>query len=156
MSLKKDATKINNKIKVVEIDSDNDNIKEDVNKDIKPKNKGGRLKKSDKYKEERLDIVNKINNILGVTETNKKFYTYDLDKDEAKQKEIMKLKDDVEKYFASKQNALFSKDKHQRDYLLLIRLVYKDMKIKMSHITTTITRDDKKVQSGGYLLENDE
>ena len=151
MSLKKDAAKINNKIKVVESDSDNDNIKE--NKSV-IKNLGGRPKKADKYKKERLEILNKINNILDITETNKKFYTYDLDKNELKQKEITNLKDDINKYFGSKQSAIFTKETTQRDYLLLIRIVFKEMKIKMNHITTTIVRDDKKVPSGGYLLEN--
>jgi len=103
MSLKKDAAKINNKIKVVESDSDNDNIKEDVKKlnkkeilKIKP---AGRPKREEIFKKERIEVLDKLNKILGITEDNDKFYLWDIDNNLDIQKSILDLKTDVEKYF---------------------------------------------------------
>jgi|LakMenE01Jun11ns_1017448.scaffolds.fasta_scaffold9524562_2 hypothetical protein len=148
MSLKKDAAKINNKIKVVESDSVNDNIKE-----IIPiiKNNSGRPKKENLFKKERQEVLNKLNNILKITNDNQKFYMCDID--EPKQKQIMDLKNDVKKYFTSKSYNVFVKsDDMERNYLSLIKLIFKEMKIKLTRTPKSITRDGKSIKTACYLL----
>jgi hypothetical protein len=159
MSLNKKLSKNTNvKAKIV-VESDNESIKEDIIKkddkiEVVKKNLGGRPKKSEKYKKERVEVLNKLNNILGVTETNKKFYMYDVDNDEAKQKAILDLKNDVEMYFTSKSYNVFVKsDEMQRNYLSLIKLIFKEMNIKLTHTIKTINRNDKSVKSGCYLFD---
>lgn len=163
MSLnKKLATKNNVKAKIV-VESDNESIKEDIikkddnidKKEVK-KNLGGRPKKSEKYKKERQEVLNKLNNILGVTDDNKKFYMYDVDNNEATQKAILNLKNDVELYFGGKSSQIFVKgDETQRSYFSLIKIIYKDMKIKMLRIVETIKRDDKSFRSSCYVLNKE-
>ena len=160
MSLnKKLVTKNNVKAKIV-VESDNESIKEDIikkddnidKKEVK-KNLGGRPKKSEKYKKERQEVLNKLNNILRVTDDNKKFYMYDVDNNEATQKAILDLKNDVELYFGGKSNTIFVKgDETQRSYFSLIKIIYKDMNISMLRTIKTITRDDKSFRGTCYVL----
>ena len=166
MSSKKDATKIINKktlndnvkIKVVETDSDNDIVKDDVkksnnNEDNKVKNLGGRLKKADKYKNERLEILNKLNNILGITEDNNKFLLYDIDNNEDKQKEIIGLASDIEKYFSCSGWSYFSKDlQDNRKYMSLMRSIYKQFNYNLYVKSVIISKDNKKIKTQQYSV----
>jgi hypothetical protein len=154
MSLKKDATKINNKIKVVESDSDNDNIKEDVNKDIKPKNKSaGRPKREEVFKKERNEVLNKLNKILGITEDNDKFYLWDVDNNTDIQKGILDLKTDVEKYFRCSGWSFYSKKVGEdRKYMSLMRSIYKDFKYELFAKTMIITRNNNKIKTQQYIV----
>jgi|688.fasta_scaffold71341_2 hypothetical protein len=155
MSSNKDATKIIKKIKVVETDSDNDNdnVKDSNNKSDKVKNLGGRLKKADKYKTERLEILNKLNNILGITEDNNKFLLCDIDNNEDKQKEIIGLVSDIEKYFSCSSWTYFSKGiMGDRKYLSLIRSIYKEFKYDLYIKTILVTRNDKKFKAQQYAV----
>jgi hypothetical protein len=143
-----------------------DDIKKDITDDIKnnlinnEKKKliekriiGGRPKKSELFMKERNEILNKLNEILGITETNKKFFMWDVDNNKDMQKRIMEMKDDVSKYFGSKNTALYTKDTQERDYFILLRLIYKEMGYKMIHADTKIMRNNIKVYSGCYMLD---
>lgn len=161
MSLnKKTVSKTNAKIKVVNSDSDSNN--EAINKNdnsgtkdviIKKNIGGGRPKKAEKYKKEREEILNKLNDILGITSENKKFFMWDVDNNKEIQKKIMDLKDDVSKYFCAKQSSIYTNDNPERDYFILLRMIYKEMNIKLIHADTKILRNDKKVYSGCYMLD---
>jgi len=65
----------------------------------KIKHPAGRKKKTDKYIVERKQMLEKIQNILGITETNKVFYLYDIDSNKTKQDKINELKNMIELYF---------------------------------------------------------
>lgn len=114
---------------------------------------GGRPKKSEKYKKEREEIINKLNVILGITNDNKKFYIWDIDNNEDKQKQIIHLKDDVEKYFRSKDSSIFIKENVKRAHLAIIKIIYKEMNHKLSRVTKTIIRNEKSIQSACYLID---
>ena len=58
-----------------------------------------RVKLSEKYKNERENICNKILEILDLDEKNS-FLLVDLDNDTEKQKAILDMKDEIKKYFA--------------------------------------------------------
>lgn len=132
-----------------------DNIEKSSGRPKKSENLGGRPKKADKYKKEREEILNKLNNILGITDDNKSFYIYDIDTNKTKQDEIMDLKDDVEKYFTLKFYKVFSnEDETKRNYLSLIKLIYKEMKITLARTAKTITRDGKSFRGGCFIVAN--
>src|SRR5690348_1838909 len=77
-------------------------------KTVEVKKSSGRPKKADKYKKEREEVLIKLNNILGVTNDNQKICICNIN--EEKQKKIMALKGDVEKYFTSKDKYLFIRE----------------------------------------------
>jgi len=114
------------------------------------KNIGGRPKKAELFKKERLEILNNLNNILGITKNNNTFYIYDIN--EQKQKTINNMIDSIKKYFKGKSNAIFSKEGTDRIWLCIIKIIYKEMNIKMIHSNTVITRNNIKIKSGFYTL----
>jgi len=117
---------------------------------IVKKKKRIRHTKAELFKEERTEILNKLNNILGITDNNKTFYIYDID--ENKEKNIDKLFDDVKKYFKGKSSAVFAKDSIERKWLCIAKIIYKEMKFEMEHGIQNIKRDDKKVKSSFYKI----
>jgi hypothetical protein len=114
------------------------------------KNIGGRPKKAELFKKERLEILNNLNNILGITKNNNTFYIYDIN--EHKQKTINNMIDSIKKYFKGKSNAIFSKEGTDRIWLCIIKIIYKEMNIKMIHSNTVIIRNNNKIKSGFYTL----
>jgi len=138
----------NTPLKNIINDKDNDNK---LNNSIK-KNIGGRPTKEEIYKKERLDTLNKLNNILGITDKIKTFYIYDID--ELKEKNINELLDNIKKFFRGKSSALFAKEKIDRKWLCIVKIIYKEMKYKMIYGSTYIIRNDKKIKSSYYTLDN--
>lgn len=128
------------------------NAKDDS--DVKVNKKGpGALKKSIKYKAERAEVLRRLNEILGVTDDNQKFYMVDITPD--KQEQIMMLKDDVSKYFTSKSNQIYKTDGVERPFFSLIRIIYKESGMKMSRIVKVVTREGKSIRTGCYLFNVD-
>jgi hypothetical protein len=166
MSSKKDATKIINKktlndnvkIKVVETDSDNDIVKDDVkksnnNENNKVKNLGGRPKREDIYKVERQEVLDKLNKILGITNDNNKFFLWDIDNNDDIKKSILELQTDVEKYFRCSGWNFFSKKiQEDRKYMSLIRSLYKEFNFELYPKTILITRNNQKIKSQQYAI----
>jgi len=167
MSSKKDATKIINKktlnynvkIKVVETDSDNDIVKDDVkksnnNEDNKIKKIfAGRPKREDIYKVERQEVLDKLNKILGITNDNNKFFLWDIDSNDDIKKSILELQTDVEKYFRCSGWNFFSKKiQEDRKYMSLIRSLYKEFNFELYPKTILITRNNQKIKSQQYAI----
>ena len=151
MILNKDL-KINKKKDNLKIKLDCDN---EINNDkVIKKNIGGRPKKAEMYKKERKELLNKLNNILGVTETNKKFYLYDIDNNVDIQKSILEMKDDVKKYFSVRQYGIFVNEDMNRGYMSLIRAIYKESGIEWITSNRTIERNGNKINTSGYFLQN--
>jgi hypothetical protein len=116
--------------------------------------KAGRKKKTDKYNTERLEILNKIKDILGVTSENNVFYLHDIDTNLNKQQQVNDLKLQIETYFKSKNSAVFmpAEKKAIRPYMSLIRLVFKEMGYNMIVTRVTIYREEKSIYTSMYTV----
>ena len=121
----------------------------------KKKNLAGRKKKTDKYAIERKQMLEKIENILGITETNRVFYLYDIDSNKAKQDKINELKNLIELYFKSKNSAVFMTNGKPviRPYMSLIRLVFKEMGFHFTVSRTNIYRNDISFYTSMYTID---
>ena len=82
-----------------------------------------RIKLSEKYQNEREDICNKIITILELKEDNT-FLLYELDDNIEKQKKILELKEEIQKYFACSTISSFKPNfECKRPYLNIIRSI---------------------------------
>jgi hypothetical protein len=114
----------------------------------------GPTPKSTKYEKERKEILNKIMEILEVTEDNMKFYLWDIDNDEIKKENIMQLKDQISTCFTSKTSSVFRKadGETKRPYLSLIRLVLKQMGYEVIVTLKSIKRNNKSMQTTTWII----
>lgn len=117
----------------------------------KLKNLGGKPPKS-RFVNERQVVLEKLLNILGVTEDNKFVYLYDLDHDIDKQNAILGLEEDIKKYFVYGTWSYFSKPKSKRPYVSLAKSVIKDMNIEITQIIKTETRNNKRMTLRGFMV----
>jgi hypothetical protein len=85
-------------------------------------------KKVENYEVERKQVLQKMLDILGITDTNKMFSLKELDANEQKQNDIIALEQDIKKYFiCSKWNYFNNKNREfKRSYLCLLKAVMKD------------------------------
>ena len=82
-----------------------------------------RIKLSDKYQNEREEICNKIITILDLKEDNT-FLLCELDEDIEKQNKLLKLKEEIQKYFACSTISSFKPNfECKRPYLNIIRSI---------------------------------
>lgn len=115
-------------------------------------NKGGRPAKKDKYDVERQQVIERLDTIIGITDSNKLFYLYDLDNDVDKQNQILALEDEVKRVFRAGNWNVFAKEVKTRKYLSLLRAVYRDMGYSLMSTAKSLKRDGKSVRSAGYLI----
>ena len=104
-----------------------------------------RIKLSEKFQNEREDICNKIITILELKEDNT-FLLYELDDNIEKQKKILELKEEIQKYFACSTISSFKPNfECKRPYLNIIRSILRkqnytfignDYTIKINNIPT--------------------
>lgn len=117
-------------------------------------NKGGRPLKAKMFEKERIELLNKLLNYLGITQEKREFYIEDIEADKTLQINIENLGDEVKKYFNYGNWPFFAqpKDKKQR-WLSLTKSILKAMKIKIKrgHIKDSFK---KKTVKTGYILEN--
>jgi hypothetical protein len=90
------------------------------------------------YEKEQKEILKKIYDITGVTDTNKMIAFYDIDSNQKKIDAIMALKDDVNKYFKV---CMSSYTEIKREYLSILKHVLKHMKIQYLTTKKNIHRD---------------
>lgn len=116
--------------------------------------KMGAIPKLTKYKIERNEVLNKIMEILGITDDNMKFYLWDLENSDTKKESIMELKDNISEYFTSKTSSIFRKadNETKRPYLSLIRLVFKQMGYEIVVTGKSIKRNDISFKTSAYLI----
>ena len=101
-------------------------------------------KKIDKFNNERQEIMDKILNIIGITDNKTTFYLYELDNDKKKQDDIIELIPDIKKYFICSTWTCFCKDNVKRVYLSIIKYIMKDMKYNMVSSRTNIKNEQGK------------
>lgn len=84
--------------------------------------------KKDLYSTERLDVLNKLNKIININDDNKIINPYNLDNDIEIQNQIFSLIPDIKKFFKYGAFPYFCrKEYNNRQYLSLIKSIYKDM-----------------------------
>ena len=110
----------------------------------------GRIPKAEKYAKERQETLDKINKILGITDTNNKFYLCDIT--EEKETQILNMKNDIKIFFNCNRNRIFSKESVKREFLSLIKIVYKYMNIELIHTRKNIERNNKIINTGLYII----
>ncbi|ARF08053.1 hypothetical protein Catovirus_1_103 [Catovirus CTV1] len=97
-----------------------------VEKTESNKDRMGRVPKDIKYTKERKELVDKLLNILGITDTNKIFYVDELDGNEAKQKQILDLVHEVKQYFTYGGWVYFAKNNVPDPCLSLTKSILRD------------------------------
>lgn len=99
-------------------------------------------KKDIKFVNERIDILQKIYDILGITESNKTFFICHLNDD--KKNKIDELIGDIKKYFNTsnypslRSNSTTDKNKH----IAIIRSIFKDLNINFTRSSCVMKNDD--------------
>lgn len=122
-------------------------------KKSKGKTGAGRPRKEIAYKTEREGVIDELNIILGITETNNIFYLSLIDDDAAKQRQILDLEAKIKLYFNYSHWPFFSKDIKKRKCLSLIKSIYKDMHYTMTPILKAVMINNKKHHRTGYIVE---
>ena len=122
------------------------------NKHIEISNKRGIPPKKDIFIDERKQLLQKLNDILGITDTNNVFYLYYLDKDLEKQQKIYELEKEVKIYFRCSEWTYFAKNTKKK-YLSLIRSIYNDMNFNITRKATIIPIDNNiKIHTQKYFI----
>ena len=116
------------------------------------KNKIVRLKFL-RFKTERETILKKILDLIGITDTNKIFFSHILDEKENVQKQIIDMVDDIKKYFKVSSWSTFKPNIIiERKYLSIIKSVLHDMNIKFTCDSMKTKYNDKTVNTTMYTL----
>ena len=107
-------------------------------------------KNVEQYIEEQKNILIKLYDILGITETNKQFSLKELDNNIEKQQKILQLEEDIKKYFICNRWCYFNQKckGFKRNYLSLIKCLIRQMNIKL--ITSNVyikNKENKKSTS---------
>lgn len=128
--------------------SNSDNVNEN-NKRCKK-----RSTKKELFRNEREEIINKINNLLGITENKNYVYLYDIENSENIKEGINKMSDEIKKYFkVGNWNYYIMKNNGGKPLEIgLIRAVYRDENILMTTKEIKIERDGNKVRTVVYYL----
>lgn len=110
--------------------------------------------KSEKFKDERKQLLQKILNILEINENNKMLSQKKLDEETNKHTQIIALVDDIKKYFTYSRWTYFSNKKREfkRDYLSLVRAIFKEMNVKMTSSTLVTKTDDNKAKCETFYI----
>ena len=106
------------------------------------------------FTKERQELLQKMFDILGITDDNKMFSLKKLDENEEKQKQILDLVDDIKKYFVCSKWTFFNhKDRQiKREFLSLIKSIFRDMNVKMVSSFLHIPTIDNKVKCETYYI----
>jgi len=107
--------------------------------------------KNELYKNEQIDIMNKIINILQLDENNS-ITLYELDNAIIKQEKILNLLPEIKKYFKCNcVKSLLSPEKVKRVYLSLIRYITK-LEYNMISTQFLIYKDKNVVRTMKYIF----
>ena len=89
------------------------------------------------YTEQRQNVINKLLEILEITETNNIFSLHKIDNDAEKQQLILDLEPDVKKYFnCSTWSCFKQKNTITRRWLSFTKYLFKEMNISMNACRT--------------------
>jgi len=112
--------------------------------------------KDNLYKNEQIEIKNKLLQILKITQENKYITLYEIDNDIETQNAILSLESDCEKYFVSSTWTYFrnKRDKiiNDRPYLLLLKNILSSTNVNFNTARILIGEKDNKKQTVKYIF----
>jgi hypothetical protein len=100
--------------------------------------------KKEKYGDKQIEVVNRLNEILGINENNNKFILEELKNDEDKQGKIIGLEEDIKRYFAYNRWPYFN-SKVNKEALSLMRSIYKSGGYDINYKKKTINGELKTI-----------
>ncbi len=132
---------------IIQDDSDN-------NEEIKIKRTRNRLTKKQQFVEERKEIINRLNNILGLNDKNNTFYLYDVENSNEIKQKITELSEDVKKYFKCGTWHYYKADSNNEvvTEMSLIRALYRDEDWLLTKKDVCIKKDENKIRTTQYYL----
>ena len=121
-----------------------DNLAEAQNVEEQKKEKHFEKNKKRIYADERKDVLNRLYQIIGITETNKEFYSDSFDNEEISN-QIIQLEGDLHKYFNISGWPAFKKldTPLNKRPLSLVKSILKDMNIEYTSINLRIRKNPK-------------
>ncbi len=102
------------------------------------------------YSKERNEILQTLNEILGIMKENKCFYVHTLETNKEIQQKLKDLVPKVKMYFKSSDWFCFKKE--EIDVLSLVKAVYKDMRYKLDRKPTNYFEDGKLISTNMYII----
>ena len=125
---------------------------QNLSNESSPKNHMVGRPNKDIYINERLEVVNKLNNILGLNDNNDNFILYELENNEDKQKQIYNLECDVKNYFKYSTWGYFNSKYTKKGYMSLLRSIYKSMGYNIFHKSYKVNNGEKIIHSKRYYI----
>ena len=106
--------------------SDEQNISSNSSNNEKIVRKRNRPDKKTRYAQERKELIEKLNNLIGINETKNSVFLYELEKNTNLKSEVEKLVPDIKKYFKYGHWGYFSTDdsRGKNNYVSLLRAIY--------------------------------
>jgi len=125
-----------------------DNLSSKSSNEEKVVRKRNRPDKKTRYATERQEIIEKLNNLIGINETKNSVFLYELEQNTNLKSEVEKLVPDIKKYFKYGNWGYFSNDpsKCHDNHITLIRAVYNDCDYDILSELKTATFDNIKKQ----------
>jgi hypothetical protein len=129
-------------------DEKSQNISSNSSNSEKVIKRRNRPDKKTKYASERQNLIEKLNKLIGLSDTNNSVFLYELERNEELKKEIEKLISDIKKYFKYGNWGYFSNDpsKCHENHITLIRAIYNDCNYDVISKLKTHTFDNIKKQ----------
>ncbi len=129
------------------IDNNNDN-------NIKVKRTRNRLTKKEQFAKEREDIINQLNNLIGIDENKNFVFLHDLENNLQVKEYLRNIESEIAKYHKCGMWGYYSSDpkKGKGNEIALLRAVYKDNDIIITTKNKIIERDCKKIHSTVYYF----
>ena len=132
------------------LDAENNDSDTNIKKIKKTRNK---LTKKQQFVKEREQIINQLNNILGISQEKNTFYLYDIVNSEETKNKIHSLEEDIKKYFKCGTWYYFkTTNNDDAQEIGLIRNIYKDEGWLMTKKDISLKIDDKRHRTTQYYL----
>jgi hypothetical protein len=110
------------------------------------------------FEKERNDILNKLNNLIGLNENNNSVLLPELQNNNELEQELISMKDDIKKYYKCCRWGYFVCENNGKkgDEISLLRAIYKDHKYKIPTQEVLIEYNGikKKYQRLFFIKEN--
>ncbi len=124
------------------------------NEETKIKRTRNRLTKKQQFVKEREDLINKLNNILGISDKNNTFYLYDVENSQEIKDKIKEIVEDVKKYFKCGTWYYFTAGNSGEEVtdISLIRAIYRDNDYTLTKKDVNIKKLENKIRTTQYYI----
>lgn len=111
-----------------------------------------RVKLSEKYKQEREEICNKLIDILDL-DNDKSFLLNEIDNNNIKQQSIINMKDEIKKYFAVSTISSFKPNfECNRPYLNIVRSILRQQNYIVSSTRVSYKNGEDRINTIKYFI----